>query len=110
MENKETNKYCPLCGELLNEKDACATEHKFKKMCVNCQHVNYSNDDNCYICNNIENMEEAKKRIIDAAKTAAGGYSFTVEVTPLPLKRPLVKCPRWELSKDVEKNIKNLFE
>ena len=105
-------KFCNLCGTQLNEDGACINTHNInKKMCVNCTFVSLTDDG--YLCNNEINMENAKKKIIEAATVAAGGYSIdniNFDIKPLPLKKPSVKCPQWELNNDIINSFVESFQ
>lgn len=105
------NKFCVLCGEALNEEGNCPKEHVFKKMCINCAWLNTV--DGNQVCTNSKNMENARKKILDAARNAAEGYSISnlkLDLNPLPLKKPTLKCGEWLLSELVLTNIKNSFK
>ena len=101
-------KLCNLCGTPLNDNGVCENSHSFKKMCVNCSFVEFT--DNGYICTNEDNMKDAKTKMVEAAQAVAGGYSFNLEVKPLPLKRPCAKCGRWTLSKEIIDTLIDSFE
>lgn len=100
-------KFCNYCGLELDENGLCLNGHNVnnKKMCVNCQHVIMRDDG--YFCAHEGNMADAKRKMIDAANSVSGGFPFTLEVSPLPLKKPTNKCPNWELS---DKNIEEFVE
>lgn len=107
----EQEKFCKFCGTPLNEKEQCPNNHVFKKMCLNCGYL--ATIDGNMVCSNTENMEFARKRVIEAAKEAAAGYSITtlnIDLSPLPLKKPTAKCKEWVLSDLVLTTIKNSFE
>lgn len=101
-------KICVFCGNELNESGICNESHSIKKMCVNCHHVKY--EDGTYYCCNEDNMSDTKTKMIEAANSVAGGYSFSIEVNPLlPLKKPVAKCPRWQLGEFMFDEFKNMF-
>lgn len=101
------DKFCVFCGEILGESGICTTNHSNKKMCVNCRHSKLIDD--VYHCNNSENMENAKDKMLKAATDVSGGFPFTIEVSPLPLKKPVNKCPKWELNEKLIEDFKNSF-
>lgn len=108
-------KFCKFCGTQLNELGVCTSVHNAnRKMCVNCSFVSLTDDG--YLCNNKVNMENTRKKIIEAANSAAsaaGGYSidnFNFDIKPLPLKRPTVKCTLWELNNDIVDEFIKSFE
>ena len=101
-------KYCKICGVTVDEQGKCSNSHKNKKMCVNCSYVEVT--DSGYLCRNEDNMNDAKDRMIKAAQTVSNGYTFTINVSPLPLKNPLAKCGRWVLDEKIVESFKNSFE
>ena len=102
-------KYCKFCGKELNEAGCCANEHFFKKMCVNCAHRTEMNDQ--YFCNSEENMQNALQKVQEAIKNA-GVEAYKVEFTlqPVALKKPTLKCPKWELGEDVLLELRERFK
>lgn len=106
------SKFCKFCGTELNELGACSNVHNAnRKMCVNCSFVKITDDG--YLCSNEDNMENARKKIIEAANSAAGCYSIdniNFDIKPLPLKRPTGKCTLWELNKDIVNEFIKSFE
>lgn len=101
-------KFCKICGNAVDEMGRCYNSHKNKKMCVNCAFVEFT--DNGYLCKNEENMNDAKEKMIKAAQTVSNGYTFTINVSPLPLKKPLAKCERWILDEKIVDAFKYSFE
>lgn len=101
-------KYCKFCGSV-TEEGACPNEHSFKKMCVNCAHSKENEEQ--YFCHNEENMNNALQKVQEAIKNA-GVDAYKVEVTlqPVALKKPTLKCGKWELSDEVLEEVKALFK
>ena len=95
------NKLCAYCGIEISEDGKCLNgNHNInKKMCVNCQHVRFTEDG--YFCAHEGNMADAKAKMVEAASSVSGGFPFTIEVSPLPLKKPTLKCGNWALNKDI---------
>ena len=107
------DKICIFCGNPLNEENKCINEHYVlnKKMCLNCEYL--KNEDASVVCTNTVNMENARNKIIEAAKAAAGNYSIdgmVFELKPLPLKKPSVKCPQWELNNNIINSFVESFQ
>ena len=108
-------KYCVFCGE--NTVDGvCPNGHLFKKMCLNCAHMGEKTTDeegNVLVCENEDNLNAAKEKILGAATSESGGYkikNISFELEPLPLKKPTAKCKNWVLSDAVLKQMTELFK
>ena len=108
-------KLCVFCGE--NTVDgACPNNHAFKKMCLNCSHLREEVTDEPegeLFCANRDNLIAAKEKILSAAAAESGGYkikNITVDIEPLPLKKPTAKCKNWSLSDTVLEELKNMFK
>ena len=107
--------YCKFCGEKLNEEGQCPNNHEFKKMCLNCAfcaEVEEAESGKSYfICSNEENKETAKEKMLKLLEENKGGYSVTnLEIAPLPIKRPELKCSKWELNDVVKDEVLGLFK
>ena len=101
-------KYCKFCGTA-TEGGVCPNEHAFKKMCVNCAHR--TEKDEQYFCNNEENMNNALQKVNEAIKNAGvEAYKVEVSLQPVALKKPTLKCGKWELAEDVLNEVKELFK
>ena len=101
-------KYCKFCGTA-TEDGVCPNEHAFKKMCVNCAHS--KEEDEQYFCHNEENMNNALQKVNEAIKNAGvEAYKVEVSLQPVALKKPTLKCGKWELSEDVLAEVKGLFK
>jgi len=98
------DKLCVFCGEPLNEDGVCENIHSFKKMCLNCQFC-----DGMY-CQNEDNKQKALEKMLETLKKESGGYSVkTLEIEPLPLKKPALKCSNWALSENIRVQLPALF-
>ena len=94
------SKYCPLCGsELVNEVCPNIDTH-FKPMCLNCESCKIDEDGNTYRCYSEVNMNNAIKKIKDALPDF--GYDV-VQLKPLPIKKPSLKCSIWSPDTDLIK-------
>ena len=106
----EVNNYCKLCGGVLTD-GQCenAENHKFKRMCVNCNCVSTDENGN-YVCMNEKNQKDAEDKV-NAAIESAGikNYNISVTLQPVPLKKPTLKCKEWTLSNEIKENIESLF-
>lgn len=101
-------KLCAYCGIEMGEDGKCINAHNTnKKMCVNCQYVQFN--DEGYFCAHDGNMADAKAKMIEAANSVSNGFPFTIEVSPLPLKKPTLKCGNWVLSENIVYEFKNSF-
>ena len=101
-------KLCRYCGIELGEDGRCINGHNInKKMCVNCQHVCYTEDG--YFCAHEGNMADAKAKMVEAANSVSNGFPFTIEVSPLPLKKPSLKCGNWVLNNELIKEFEESF-
>ena len=99
---------CNLCGTELNEEGKCPNNHTFKKMCLNCAFLKREND--ALLCGNDENACGMLDKIRDAANKVCNGYEITgIDIKPLPLKKPELKCGKWELSEEVKNQVLTLF-
>lgn len=103
---------CLLCGAELNENGVCPADHQIKKMCLNCVSCLNNEQDSEEMsigryCVNEENMNDTIKKMSEQL----GGYTIkNIELNPLPLKKPTVKCPRWTMNEvTVEETIKTIF-
>lgn len=108
MEEFKVGNYCSLCGqEFVDGK--CPTNHHFKQMCLNCEYCKWENNE--LVCCNEENALNAIEKMKDAAKKVVGSYDIiNLEVKPLPLKKPELKCSQWALSEDMIGKIVGLFK
>jgi len=78
-------------------------------MCVNCAHS--KEEDEQYFCHNEENMNNALQKVNEAIKNAGvEAYKVEVSLQPVALKKPTLKCGKWELSEDVLAEVKGLFK
>ena len=95
--------YCPLCGSEFID-GACPNDHSFKKMCLNCAWLS-ENEAGELVCSNEQNQKDAAEKVrASIIKESDIGYSIknlAFELSPLPLKKPTLKCGKWTL--DVEK-------
>lgn len=99
---------CIYCGKPLTD-GKCEENHSFKKMCINCA-FSKENEDGSFTCVNKDNLEATREKMLEAIKNVSEAYSvkdFCIE--PLPLKKPLLKCSKWELHPAVLTDIANLF-
>jgi hypothetical protein len=108
--------YCKFCGEKLNEDGQCPNNHDFKKMCINCAFIGETESDEktgkkALVCMNEDNKKAALAKMMDLINEAGGGYSVkTLEIEPVPLKKPNLKCMRWALSDETKTAVLNLFK
>lgn len=103
-------KYCRFCGETLNEEGLCPNGHEFKKMCVNCIYCNEDAEDTL-VCMNEDNKKAALNKMLELLKSEGGGYAVkTLEIEPVPLKKPTLKCGRWELDETIVKDVIGMFK
>ena len=97
-------KYCPLCGSVLNEDGTCPNNHVVLAMCLNCTFCSEL-DNGDVVCENTENLMNAKEKILAGiAQQQSEGYAIKkveVEIEPLPLKKPTLKCKRWTLNEEL---------
>lgn len=101
-------KYCKFCGSV-TEEGVCPNVHAFKKMCVNCAHS--KEDGEQYFCHNEENMNNALQKVQEAIKNAGvDAYKVDFTIQPVALKKPTLKCGKWELSDDVLEEVKAMFK
>lgn len=101
--------YCTLCGEPLNENGQCQNDHKFKKMCINCQFVR-ENEDGSMVCVNEENLNAVKEKMLSAASGVTDSYAVVkFEIEAQPLKNPVKKCGKWVLNDETKEKVLNLF-
>lgn len=94
-----------LTGEELNEGKESFV---FRKMCLNCKFVK-ENKDGELICGNQDNMQLAMTPVYEALKQVNGYSVTTLEVEPIPLKKPTNRCGMWGLNDEVVEYMKNLF-
>lgn len=99
---------CRLCGALI-EGQKCKNVHDLKKMCINCQFCKKTEDGD-FICTNEENMTETREKMYNALMQVSSAYQVDLKLSPLPLKKPLCKCNRWNLHEDVLKEVIDLFK
>ena len=102
------NEICKLCGSEM-ENGVCPVDHKFKKMCINCQDISHS-DDGLSRCSNPDNMKAALDKMVAAAEKVGGYVIENIEIKPLPLKTLTSKCGNWSLSSDVRASLEELFK
>ena len=91
-------KFCPLCGEAYVDGVCPNQAIHFKPMCLNCVDCGTDpNDPEVVRCFNEENRKKAEESV-KAQVAALGdiGYEVTIDVDPLPLKKPCNKCKRWK--------------
>ena len=102
--------YCIFCGEPLNEKGVCSTDHSasFKKMCVNCSYC--SNEGEEYKCMNEVNLKDTQEKILEAAKAINSAYDIDIKLTPIALKKPTARCKQWQLSSSAMEQVVGLFK
>ena len=107
------SKLCVYCGEPLDDEGVCENVHTFKKMCINCAYCTeeLSDDENgTLFCGNEVNKKNALNKMLETLKKEGGGYAVkTLEIEPLPLKKPTLKCSNWELRKDILDSLTDLF-
>ena len=107
-------KYCKFCGEPLNEEGKCPNGHEFKKMCLNCIYCteDISDEENAtFLCMNEENKKNALNKMLELLKKEGGGYAVkNLEIEPVPLKKPTLKCGKWELDETVMREILGMFK
>ena len=98
------NNLCVFCGEELDDKGLCMNTHTFKKMCLNCEWCENMT------CQNEDNKKKALKKMLETLKNEGGGYAVkTLEIEPLPLKKPTLKCQNWTLSAVILNKLPELF-
>ena len=106
--------YCKFCGEPLNEGGKCPNNHAFKKMCMNCAHLGAIEDAETgkasLVCMNEENKKAALEKMLKLLEGSKSGYAVkTLEIEPVPLKKPELKCGKWELSPVVREEVLDMF-
>ena len=106
-------KYCIICGEPLNEEGHCPNGHEFKKMCLNCRfcgRLDKNTDE--LVCLNEDNKKAAMDKMLELLSKEGGGYSVKkLEIEPVPLKKPSLKCGKWEVDKlRVSEHVFTLFK
>ena len=75
-------------------------------MCVNCK-FSVENEDGSYTCVNEDNLNATKNKMLEAMKSVSEAYEVKeFEISPLPLKKPTLKCKSWTLN---EKILEELF-
>ena len=107
-------KYCKFCGEPLNEEGKCPNGHEFKKMCLNCIYCTEEvtdGEDGHLFCMNAENKKNALNKMLELLNKEGNGYAVkTLEIEPVPLKRPTLKCGSWELDETLVREILGFFK
>ena len=97
-------KYCPLCGSTLNEDGTCPTNHTVPAMCLNCT-FSKELESGELVCDNTQNLEDARQKLIaNMTQQSVDGYaikSFKLDIEPLPLKKPTLKCKRWAINEEL---------
>ena len=102
-------KYCIFCGEKLDENGVCKNSHEFKKMCLNCSFC--SESENGLVCGNEENKQNALNKMLETIKKECGGYAVkSLEIEPVVLKKPTLKCGKWALSDAILREVVGLFK
>ena len=82
------NNLCVFCGEELDDKGLCMN----------------------MTCQNEDNKKKALKKMLETLKNEGGGYAVkTLEIEPLPLKKPTLKCQNWTLSAVILNKLPELF-
>ena len=98
---------CKLCGSPLDEKGVCTGVHGLKRMCLNCNFC--QNEENSFFCVNETNTKNALEKIKAMAKEKTGYEITNLELKPLSLKKPQMKCGNWMLADTLKTNIEDLF-
>lgn len=99
---------CKFCGQELVD-GMCPSGHSFKKMCLNCEFLS-KNENGELVCANEENRSREMKAILEAASGVTKMYQVeSVEISPIPLKKPTAKCGQWKLDESVLEEIRNMF-
>lgn len=100
-------KRCRFCGEVLVD-NKCPNTHEFKRMCLNCRFC--EQNDEGYFCRNDENANTAMNQIMEAANKAVSSYEIkNLEIAALPLKKPELKCRRWEFEHSLDSDLHSFF-
>ena len=110
-ENVEVKKceYCRLCGTPLEE-GVCPNGHNFKKMCLNCEDCGV-NADGELVCKNAENLKATFDKMMSALSGITESYAVkTLEIQPVALKKPTLKCGKWHLSNEVANDFVKMFK
>ena len=108
--------YCRLCGEKVELDGKCPNSHEFKKMCINCAFIGETAADDVsekksLVCMNEENRKEALNKMLKILEENGGGYTVkNLEIEPVPLKKPTLKCGKWCLSEEVKEEVLALFK
>lgn len=109
--NKYMVENCKFCGSKL-EDGKCPNDHSFKKMCLNCSFV--GDVDGSVVCLNEDIKAKAKEKVMAAIESATlGTHKITnikFELEPVPLKKPTLKCDKWELNQEVLDEVKAMFK
>lgn len=91
---------CVFCGSPLVD-GKCENDHSIKKMCVNCKFAG-DNGDGSYTCLNEDNLNTTKSKMLEAIKSVSEAYGVKeFEISPLPLKKPTLKCKAWTLNETI---------
>ena len=98
---------CILCGaDLVNGVCPNLAQH-IKPMCLNCIYKS-NNEKGEDICDNEENKQDAKEKIL--ASVPAGYELSSFELKALPLKDCTKKCKKWAINDELVGNtIKEMF-
>ena len=83
-------------------------ELDLRKMCLNCSFLK-ENEKGELVCSNQDNMKAAMEPVYDALNKVNGYNLVTLEVEPVPLKKPTNRCGNWALSDEVIEYMKGLF-
>ena len=85
------SKFCPLCGSELVDGICPNQKSHFKQMCLNCEFCKADEDGETYRCVSEGNMNNALKKI----KESVPDLGYEIQLKPLPLKKPTLKCALW---------------
>ena len=94
-----------LTGELLEDGKK---DFDLRKMCLNCSFLQ-KNKDGEFVCRNEDNMKLAMEPVYEAIKKVNAYNVVSLEVEPVPLKKPTNRCGNWNLSDDIVEYMKTLF-
>lgn len=101
--------FCKFCGTPL-EDGVCPNGHNFKKMCINCADCGVDADGK-FVCKNEDNLKTAFEKIMEAASGVTEAYVVkNLEILPVPLKKPTLKCGKWTLNDGIKKELETLFK